>query len=61
MLGGGKVVTCLLVISPLMNEVEFSPTDLEGPVCIALPSYKSQKIVVIHEVGLSEDYPYLTI
>lgn len=59
--GGGEVVTCLLVISPLMNEVEFSPTDLEGPVCIELPSYKSQKIVVIHEVGLYEDYPSLTI
>ena len=55
------MVTCLLVISPLMNEVEFSPTDLEGPVCIEFPSYKSQKIVVIHEVGLYEDYPSLTI
>ena len=58
---GGEAVTCLLVISPLMKEVEFSPTDLEGPVCIELPSYKSQKIVVIHEVGLYEDYPSLTI
>ena len=44
-----------------MKEVEFSPTDLEGPVCIELASYKSQKIVVIHEVGLYEDYPFLTI
>lgn len=43
-----------------MKEVEFSPTDLEGPVCIELPSYKSQKIVM-YEVGLYEDYPSLTI
>ena len=28
------MVTCLLVISLLMSEVEFSPTDLKGPVCI---------------------------
>ena len=62
MLGrGGEAVTWPLVISPLMKEVEFSPTDLEGPVCIELASYKSQKIVVIHEVGLYEDYPFLTI
>ena len=33
----------------------------EGPVCIELPSYKSQEIVVIHEVGLYEDYPSMTI
>lgn len=44
-----------------MKEVEFSPTDLEGPVCIESPSYKSQKIVVMYEVGLYEDYPSLTI
>ena len=54
------MVTCLLVISLLMNEVEFSPTDLEGPVCIVTLLQES-KIVVIHEVGLYEDYPSLTI
>lgn len=53
---GGGGGTCLLVVRPWMNEVEFSLTDLEGSICIegGQPYWKA-KVTLLEESKDSGD------